>query len=175
MAVLPRPAARHVRGPHKAIAIVDLADDGTSLPPVTGRSRARGRAIAVAAGAVIGLAVAIAPAAIERAAAAPTPSTGVPLGRLVPGGSAALGSVLAHVLALPPGVTDAELQSMPDRYVNEPLPASFRVPLSVRGLAAVASADPPSAIIWTEGGQSYLLTSRVRSIPQLVELASRLR
>ena len=35
--------------------------------------------------------------------------------------------------------------------------------------------DPPSAIIWTEGGLSYLLTSRVRSIPQLVDLASALR
>ena len=64
---------------------------------------------------------------------------------------------------------------MPDRYMNESLPAPFRIPLTIRGMSGLASAEPPSAILWTEGGLSYLLTSRSLSIPQLVDLAAALR
>jgi len=174
VAVLPRPAARYVRGPHQAIAIVDLADDGTSLPPVRRRSKGRGRVAAATFGSVLGLMAGLAPLAVDRSAAqAPDapPAAARPALAPVGGGSA----VTTVVLALPPGVTDADLSAIPDRYVNEPLPPSFRVPLRVRGVAAVASAEPPFAITWTEGGLAYLLTSRARTIAQLVDLASRLR
>ena len=122
------------------------------------------------------MAIALASVAREAAPAAPSPAASLALARPTPAAAAsAPANAIALSLTLPAGVIDAELSAMPDRYVNEPLPASFRVPLSIRGYGGVASVDPPAAIIWTEGGISYALTSRVRSIPQLVELALRLR
>ena len=92
-----------------------------------------------------------------------------------PAASIAAAVALTRRLALPLGVVDADLSAMPDRYVNESLPASFRIVVSVRGHAGIASVDPPSTIVWTEGDLHYLLTSSARTVPQLVELASRLR
>jgi hypothetical protein len=78
-------------------------------------------------------------------------------------------------LDLPAGSGDAVLTSMPDRYLNDPLPAAFRVPVTVRGTTGIAAAGPPAALIWTEGDLSYSISSATLTIPQLVDLASALR
>jgi hypothetical protein len=105
----------------------------------------------------------------------PAPLPSAAIGAPAPAAAISAPIVPPHLLALPFGVIDADLSAMPDRYVNEPLPASFRRVISVRGRAAVASVDPPSAIIWTEDGLHYSLTSSARSTAQLIELADRLR
>lgn len=64
---------------------------------------------------------------------------------------------------------------MPDRYVNESLPATFRLVITVRGVPALASIEPPATITWTEGGLSYRLSSRFQTTAQLVDLAGALR
>jgi len=59
--------------------------------------------------------------------------------------------------------------------VNEPPPASFRLVITVRGIPALASVEPPATITWTEGGLSYRLSSRFQTIAQLVNVAGALR
>jgi hypothetical protein len=81
----------------------------------------------------------------------------------------------ARQLVLPADAGDVVLTSIPDRYLNDPLPAVFRVPVSVRGTTGIATAGPPASLIWTEGDLSYSISSPTLTIPQLVDLASALR
>lgn len=173
MAVLSRPAARHVRRPGEAIAIIDLGEDGASLSPErTVPSRRSRRALAAFAGVAIGVVVSAWPlASVSRSPATATPQSA----DAAPRASAAAATGAVHVLSLPPGITDADLSVMPDRYVNEPPPASYRLVVTVRGIPALASVDPPAAITWTEGGLSYRLTTHARTVTQLLDIASSLR
>lgn len=83
--------------------------------------------------------------------------------------------VPSRALVLPPGVPDVELSVMPDRFVNEPPPASFRLLVIIRGIPGLASVEGPASVTWTEDGLSYRLASPVRTLAQLIDLASALR
>jgi hypothetical protein len=132
----------------------------------------------VAAGLALGVGLSLAPTAVSRGAPsapsfAPTiAAASAPAVRA----TAALAPAFVRPLALPPSVVDADLSVMPDRYVNESPPASFRIVVSVRGgIPALASVDPPATITWTEGGLSYRLTSPARTVSQLLDIAGALR
>ncbi len=120
------------------------------------------------------LAVTFVPAVLDRPVTAPSPTAAPLVARTAATIASASGA--AHVLALPSGITDVDLAAMPDRYVNEPLPSSYRIVLMVRGgEPALASVEPPATITWTESGIWYRLTSRVWTIAQLVEVAAEMR
>lgn len=78
-------------------------------------------------------------------------------------------------LALPPDVSDADLSVIPERVLNDPPPPYFRLPVTVRGTAGLASVEGPAAVVWTERGHWYQLGSTVRTIGELLDLASALR
>jgi hypothetical protein len=78
-------------------------------------------------------------------------------------------------LALPSGVIDVELSAFPDWLANEPLPASFRAVVAIRGTMGLASVEGRTIVNWTEHGISYRLESIDRSIAELVVLAESLR
>lgn len=78
-------------------------------------------------------------------------------------------------LDLPTDAGDVVLTSIPDRYLNDPLPAAFLVPVRVRGTTGIAAVGPPASLVWTEGYFSYSLSSPTLSIANLVEVASALR
>jgi hypothetical protein len=84
----------------------------------------------------------------------------------------------AHVLALPPLTTDAQLFTMPDRLANEPLSNLEFVAVPVRGTqglgARVGSPGGVWLVTWTEGGTAYWLSSDHRDLPDLVRLAGSL-
>ena len=85
----------------------------------------------------------------------------------------------AHVLALPPRTTDAQLFTMPDRLANEPLSNMEFIAVPVRGTqglgARVGSPGGVWLVTWTEGGTAYWLSSDHRDLPDLVRLAGSLR
>lgn len=95
-----------------------------------------------------------------------------------PSGAVALlplaGSV-ERTLALPAGVTEADLSAIPDRYLNDPPAARLRMPVLVRGVPGIASADAPAEVAWSEGGHWYWLRAKDLTLRQLIELAAGLR
>ncbi len=88
--------------------------------------------------------------------------------------TAAPASALVPTLALPRGVTDVELTGFPDWLANEPLPASFRSPVAIRGTTGLASLDGITVINWTESGTSYHLRSLHHTVSELIIIADAL-
>lgn len=104
----------------------------------------------------------------DEPAPAPT-STPTPTGALLQPGTP------VATLALPSGAIDVDLSAFPDWLANEPLPASFRAVVAIRGTMGLASVEGRTIVNWTEHGISYRLESIDRSIAELVVLADSLR
>ena len=84
----------------------------------------------------------------------------------------------ASTLALPPGVPDARLFTMPDRLTNEALTNRPFITVQIRGTQGLGLrvGSPEGAwIMWTEGGTAYWLSSEHRDLADLVDLAGALR
>jgi hypothetical protein len=128
-------------------------------PPSAGQTR---RTTAFAAA---GMAILLAAYAAVGPGAQPT-TTPIPVAPAV--GSSA-------PLALPANAADVELIAFPDWLANEPLPASFRAVVAIRGTTGLASVEGRTVVNWTEHGISYRLESIDRSIAELVVLADSLR
>lgn len=181
MAVLSRQTARHVRRLGEAIAIVDLDEGGRR--PADPRSGDRVSAALAVAVAVLGIALLGTLRAVPVPARAPAVASATPSARAVdvpavtpvPVGWWTYLSGQQLQLVLPADAGDVVLTSIPDRYLNDPLPAVFRVPVSVRGTTGIAAVGPPASLVWTEGDLSYSLSSPSLTVPQLVDLASALR
>jgi hypothetical protein len=80
-----------------------------------------------------------------------------------------------RTLALPAAVTWAELSAIPDRYLNDPPAARLRLPVLVRGMPGIASAESPAEVAWSEGGHWYWLRAKDLTLGQLIDLATALR
>jgi hypothetical protein len=133
-------------------------------PPSAGQTR---RTTAFAAA---GMAILLAAYAAVGPGAQPT-TTPIPVAPAV-GSSAPLAP---RTLALPANAADVELIAFPDWLANEPLPASFRAVVAIRGTTGLASVEGRTVVNWTEHGISYRLESIDRSIAELVVLADSLR
>lgn len=125
--------------------------------------------------ALICIGTALAAAALiaqQRSDNAPAPE---PVGTPAPTGALLPPRTQLATLVLPSGITDVELSAFPDWLANEPLPASFRAVVAIRGTVGLASVEGRTVVNWTERGISYRLESIDRSIAELVVLAESLR
>ncbi|HUG56411.1 MAG TPA: hypothetical protein VMJ92_04970 [Candidatus Limnocylindrales bacterium] len=81
----------------------------------------------------------------------------------------------SRALSVPAGLGDVRLSVLPDRLLNDPPDARFRLPVSVRGAVGLGSVEGPPAVTWSEGGFWYELSSPVHTVAELAELAGALR
>ncbi|MGH2450270.1 MAG: hypothetical protein ACRDGE_03160 [Candidatus Limnocylindria bacterium] len=128
--------------------IVELEEETRSPRAPRGRIGHAPVLAAIATAAVIGV-------ALVASAFAPAPSS--------------------PTLSLPPGLGEVTLSVIPDRLLNDPPDARFRLPVPVRGAVGLGSVEGPAAVTWSEGGFWYELRSPVHTVAQLVELAGALR